>query len=73
VLVLDAQDFWAATGAADRGRIDMLEVLPGIRQFVLNTGRVYGSLAFHRKEEDRKEEETGCRSTCLHSCIWCRA
>lgn len=38
VLVLDAPDFWAATGVADRGRIDMLEVLPGIRQFVLNTG-----------------------------------
>ena len=38
VLTLDAGDFWAATGGADRARVDVLEVMPWLRKFVLNTG-----------------------------------
>lgn len=38
VLTLDAQDFWAATGDADRARLDVLELMPWMRRFILNTG-----------------------------------
>jgi hypothetical protein len=38
VLTLDAGDFWAATGDADRGRVDVLEVLPWLRRYILDTG-----------------------------------
>jgi len=38
VLVLDVGDFWAATGDADRGRVDVLEVLPWLRRYILDTG-----------------------------------
>lgn len=39
VLTLDAGDFWAATGDADRGRVDVLEVLPWLRKYILDTGK----------------------------------
>lgn len=42
VLVLDAGDFWAATGTADRARVDVLQVMPWLRKFVLDTGRLLG-------------------------------
>lgn len=38
LLTLDGGDFWAATGDADRGRVDVLEVLPWLRKYILETG-----------------------------------
>ena len=36
ILVLDAVDFWSATGAADRGRVDIMSQWPWLRQLLLD-------------------------------------
>jgi hypothetical protein len=44
VLVLESGDFWAATGTADRERVDVLEVMPWLRKCILDTGQCIGSV-----------------------------
>jgi len=45
VLTLEAADFWAATGKADRARMDVLELFPWLKRFILGTGEE-GSQSF---------------------------
>jgi hypothetical protein len=44
VLLLECGDFWAATGDADRGRVDVLEVMPWLRKYILDTGQCIANL-----------------------------
>lgn len=41
VLTLEAGDFWAATGKADRARMDVLELFPWLKRFILGTGEEF--------------------------------
>jgi hypothetical protein len=42
---LDAGDFWAATGNADRARVNVLELMPWLKKYILDTGApVYHAL-----------------------------
>jgi len=57
VLTLDAGDFWAATGDADRARMDVLKLLPGLRKYVLETGEHLCCTPHYLSQQEKTKKE----------------